>query len=422
MAPEAAENGEEVLHEIDQRDCDLIVRVRDQKLKRTFEEFARLLKCAKWLESREEANDCIHLREFQASVSRNLFGDTDGSSRMDNMVKTAKEVEEDDWHEFFRTVDDKSRKRRHLELYPTGDTSSHGKAMSMVVFQLRKAAAELDGVATKIVKQTQSLRLARTLQITQQLAKDQGLICDSCGLSAEPDSAIVLFACGHLVCKDEEPQDACPVRGCSAQTIAYQNIPAIEFQTLESKPSEYGQKIDNLLELMEEIVAREQYGLLFIQDKRVIPKVKSAAEERGIEIVYFQKNKDASKILADFKQRINTPAIMILNIGDESAAGCNLTIANHVIFFAPYLTIGSSAARVYTSAMTQAIGRARCYGQEKKVEIHYFLTAGTFDVDLFEERERVKSWFPNYGGGEFSTMAKMVRMARKRRWKRQTTR
>lgn len=40
----------------------------------------------------------------------------------------------------------------------------------------------------------------------------------------------------------------------------------------------------------------------------------------------------------------------------------------------------------YESAMTQAIGRARRFGQEKTVHIYQFLALRTIDVDIIEER------------------------------------
>jgi hypothetical protein len=36
--------------------------------------------------------------------------------------------------------------------------------------------------------------------------------------------------------------------------------------------------------------------------------------------------------------------------------------------------------------MTQAIGRARRYGQTKEVHIYHFLTVNTIDIDYFEAR------------------------------------
>ena len=61
----------------------------------------------------------------------------------------------------------------------------------------------------------------------------------------------------------------------------------------------------------------------------------------------------------------------------------NLTNANHVIFLSPLLV---PTQYQYDSAITQAIGRARRYGQKKIVHIYRFLSLKTIDVDIIEER------------------------------------
>lgn len=64
----------------------------------------------------------------------------------------------------------------------------------------------------------------------------------------------------------------------------------------------------------------------------------------------------------------------------------NLYVANHVVFVSPYHTKGSHAQQTYDAAMTQAIGRARRFGQMKKVHIYHFVAAHTVDVDVLEKR------------------------------------
>lgn len=65
-------------------------------------------------------------------------------------------------------------------------------------------------------------------------------------------------------------------------------------------------------------------------------------------------------------------------------------MANHVIFLQPYYTSGENVQHKYEAAMTQAIGRARRYGQKKKhIHVYHFLTVNTIDVDYFESRRNV---------------------------------
>jgi len=61
-------------------------------------------------------------------------------------------------------------------------------------------------------------------------------------------------------------------------------------------------------------------------------------------------------------------------------------MANHVIFISPYHTKGSNAQYTYDAAMTQAIGRARRFGQQKTVHVYHFLVKDTVDIDIVELR------------------------------------
>lgn len=63
-----------------------------------------------------------------------------------------------------------------------------------------------------------------------------------------------------------------------------------------------------------------------------------------------------------------------------------MTNANHIIFVSPYLT---DREQTYKAAMTQAVGRARRYGQTKAVHTYHFLSLKTIDVDTFESRNHV---------------------------------
>jgi hypothetical protein len=73
-----------------------------------------------------------------------------------------------------------------------------------------------------------------------------------------------------------------------------------------------------------------------------------------------------------------------LNSDDESAAGANLTNANHVIFFSPLL---KRSQYEYEAQMAQAIGRVRRPGQDKDVCVYRFVSLDTIDVDILEHRE-----------------------------------
>ncbi|KAB8294860.1 hypothetical protein EYC80_006821 [Monilinia laxa] len=78
-----------------------------------------------------------------------------------------------------------------------------------------------------------------------------------------------------------------------------------------------------------------------------------------------------------------TARVLFLDITDESAAGSNLTVVQHVIFMTPYYAEKTR----YNAAMTQAIGRAIRQGQEKgaTVMIHHLLVKDTVEMDIAHE-------------------------------------
>ncbi len=63
----------------------------------------------------------------------------------------------------------------------------------------------------------------------------------------------------------------------------------------------------------------------------------------------------------------------------------NLTNANHVIFASPLLT---DTQQAYDASMTQCIGRAKRYGQQKTVHVYRFAALNTIDVDILQERDQ----------------------------------
>ena len=60
----------------------------------------------------------------------------------------------------------------------------------------------------------------------------------------------------------------------------------------------------------------------------------------------------------------------ILNLGDESASGANLTTANHLVFVHPLV---AESQQKWTQQEAQAVGRVRRYGQNREVFVHRFI-------------------------------------------------
>jgi hypothetical protein len=57
--------------------------------------------------------------------------------------------------------------------------------------------------------------------------------------------------------------------------------------------------------------------------------------------------------------------VLLLNLGDESASGANLTTANHLVFVHPLV---AESQQKWTQQEAQAVGRVRRYGQNREGE------------------------------------------------------
>ena len=72
--------------------------------------------------------------------------------------------------------------------------------------------------------------------------------------------------------------------------------------------------------------------------------------------------------------------MLLLNLRDESAAGANLTAANHAIFLHPLLV---QTQQEYDACDTQAVGRIRRYPQTRCVHVYRIYAQGTIEEALY---------------------------------------
>jgi hypothetical protein len=379
--------------------CDPIIDVRVRNYKAYFDELERTLKLAEVLQRKEETKDCPHYEDFKKSVENGFFGDQEVTDTILKMIPDAEKSSEGfQLSDFYRKKGDESAERQHLEVFrefsSPGNIRSRGKEMPADVYYLRTAVTNLRTQAAELIRRRRALRIARVVKRCQnQSIKENVFSCAGCAAQVIANIFIV-WQCGHQICLKcrDLPGDACPVNGCNATSTGFQPISGSEFTTRDPEEngviqfSDYGQKIEQLVNLITHIKDRKECALVFVQNMKAIEKIGGALKKRKVDYRCLDKTSKSLKALFEFQKEISDATVLLLNIGDESAAGMNLTKANHVVFFAPYLTKGSSAKRTYDAAMEQAVGRARRWGQEKHVYVHHFLYANTIDVDIFEER------------------------------------
>lgn len=239
----------------------------------------------------------------------------------------------------------------------------------------------------------------------------EGIQCSACSQMFDPSALFVLSNCGHITCgtcqethqsanaANQAIMEECLIPGCKAVNKSFQVIPAMDLVIQDDgnviggavikkdkNAKFYGKKINDLINLIQRIPKDEQI-ILFVQFPDLMSKIMRAFRDVGISKSSLDEG-DPAKILTQFQNDTSATKarVLVLNIGDASAAGSNLTNANHVIFVSPYLT---DREQTYHAAMTQAIGRARRYGQTKVVHTYHFLALKTIDVDVFEQNNHV---------------------------------
>ncbi|KAI9841565.1 MAG: hypothetical protein M1837_000611 [Sclerophora amabilis] len=271
-------------------------------------------------------------------------------------------------------------------------------SVSDKVAKLRLMTVHLRRLATELLLRQRSLRFMRLVRCLQlaKVSDESGpsACCSKCNqIQSSSESLAVFIVCGHSVCDKcrETYQHGihCIVTGCNASVVEHQIVRANDLDGIDLRSrgaQHYGGKLEAVIELIRNETDADDQVLLFVQFDDLTDKVSVALDENNVShAVMKTKAKKAENVIEDFQKQTgkNKKKVLILNIADESAAGANLTNANHVIFLSPLL---ADTQYQYESSMAQAVGRARRYGQRKVVHVYHFLSLKTIDVDTIEQR------------------------------------
>jgi hypothetical protein len=215
------------------------------------------------------------------------------------------------------------------------------------------------------------------------------LVCDGehCNSIISDSSDLHLSAnCGHAMCEDcieasKHLLGICPAIGCEKDVKSYHLLHLGKLG--RSVASNFGSKADELTTLLKKIEAQDQQAIVFVQGHEKIHEMIKILDKVGIEHHQLSGGRAALRSFEPFTQD-RKKTVLILNSDDESAAGANLTNANHVIFFSPLL---KRTQYEYEAQMAQAVGRVRRPGQSNEVYVYRFVSLDTIDVDILEHRE-----------------------------------
>lgn len=267
-----------------------------------------------------------------------------------------------------------------------------------VKWRLREQTHLLRRLSKELVARVRSLRFFEVVRKLQRNGKEAQLVLEGSACehkpSTHPDTPMaVLSCCGHVSCHDcmlaAAQNQVCPKGKDNCQAaVRHTNIVKVKSLGIEGELSSgrYGAKLQKLVDLIHSI-PKDQRILVFLQWEDLVPKVSealNAGKIRHAKLYGSVKNKAST--LDTFQSGDSDSArVLLLKINDASAAGSNLTTANHAIFVGPLFT---NTLLNYRAVETQAIGRVRRYGQDRKVHIHRLLALDTIDMTIFEARQK----------------------------------
>jgi hypothetical protein len=281
-----------------------------------------------------------------------------------------------------------------------------GEKVEDVKWRLREQSHLLRRLTKELVARVRSLRffeVVRKLQRNGQEAKEvlEGSECDHRPSTQPGVEMAVLSCCGHISCWEcmikAADNQACPKGKDNCQAaVRHTNVVKVKSLGIEGELSSgrYGAKLQKLVDLINSI-PKDERVLVFLQWEDLVPKVSEALDSGKIpHVKLYGSTKARANILDKFQQSDSDSArVLLLKINDASAAGSNLTTANHAIFVGPLFT---SSLLNYRAVETQAIGRVRRYGQDRKVHIHRLLAMDTIDMTIYETRQKELEAKPDY--------------------------
>jgi len=216
--------------------------------------------------------------------------------------------------------------------------------------------------------------------------------CDVTGSQMKVRDTIVL-PCGHCctskLYKGKVKQDGrCPVANCDQQDVTEKDVLVVAKSISDKKNAHtmegtgpYGSKFAAIVQSLKEVLHANSTNrvLVFCQLAPLMAKLEASLEAAKINFNTLDGTPDhMHATMKTFKQAEGNEARVLLLRLDEKCAGANLTAANHVFFVHPVLQDGS---RRPVDIETQAIGRARRYGQNRCVNVTRFVSQLTIEEE-----------------------------------------
>lgn len=318
-----------------QQQTDSVIAIRETWYQELSHSFQQHLKHAEWLNNDPECN-CKFYEDFKMRTRKCAPEDVEAMEEIRAMMSAAEDAYSvDDWKDFYRTGNTENEDMR-LPTLPKGKSTKHGlRHLPQSVVNLRHICAILNDLQEELVIQKRAIRHFKSVLSIQSLpSQDEGRQLESnirchkcCDQLTAPENMILLTTCGHLVCPSHFTallQSQCPVDGCTALYEEHTKYTVTEMNAswAANTLSVHGAKLDGIIELIHRI-PKDDRVLLFLQFRTLTQKVKQLLAAAGIKICDLTgtEYRDRSKLLSQFQDGIDTSKVLVMNIGDTSAAG-----------------------------------------------------------------------------------------------------
>ncbi|KAF4552513.1 SNF2 family N-terminal domain-containing protein 7 [Elsinoe fawcettii] len=261
--------------------------------------------------------------------------------------------------------------------------------------KIKGQLSKTNDIAKQYLVTSRSVRFVKNSQVL--LGKADDRLCNSADCLTTADAELSVSAlCGHIICEDcwntsQLSTGLCAAVGCNAPIHSYHLLRSSKLEQAQPDVALAGlpgAKIKAVVDQLQSIKDDNEQAILFVQYAEQINDMESACRTSGIGCVCVRENSSASAQVTKFQTETDPrtrATVIILNGSDSSAAGINLTMANHVLFLSPLLM---DSQYEYDAAMAQAIGRVRRPGQTRDIHVYRFVALDTIDVDIIEHRER----------------------------------
>lgn len=280
--------------------CEQIIETRMQNYLTKKEELEQAFRQARWLCANDETSAGF-FETFRINVKGNRLGDLETSNDIEQLLC---QIEKEDPVKPPCILDGR-------EDIPT----------------LRQTSILLGTLFANLIDTRRSWRFAQAVQdIRYAMLGNNVLECSKCGNQDHHiDDFILLGQCGHLVCSHCVPgeYESCQPSTCLAGNSHYNKVSALDLLTGEhAGVASNSGKIDDMVHLIKHVIPHDEKVLVFVQFPKLLKKVQGALKDHRIDFCDLGTAVGSWKVLSQFQKAGNgSKKVMILNIGDASAAG-----------------------------------------------------------------------------------------------------